>query len=184
MTHQWPTGSYDVLKKELVVVFCGLNPSIEAATTGHNFGSASNRFWRALHLAGFTSHQIAAEDDRILLRFGCGVTAAIGRPTRSAGEIGSIEFRRSAEAFERKVAYYRPHVIAFLGKSAYAAMTGLRDLDWGAQSRTFGSSRVWLLPNPSGLNRAFTLDRLVEHYGFLRADVAQRLSHFAGGAGE
>jgi TDG/mug DNA glycosylase family protein len=136
MTHQWPTGSYDVLQKELVVVFCGLNPSIEAATTGHNFGSASNRFWRALHLAGFTSHQIAAEDDRTLLRFGCGVTAAVGRPTRSASEIGSIEFRRSAEAFERKVAYYRPHAIAFLGKSAYAAMTGLRDLDWGAQSRT------------------------------------------------
>jgi TDG/mug DNA glycosylase family protein len=184
MTHQWPTGSYDVLQKELVVVFCGLNPGIEAATTGHNFGSASNRFWRALHLAGFTSHQIAAEDDRTLLRFGCGVTAAVERPTRSAGEIGNIEFRRSAEAFERKVAYYRPHAIAFLGKSAYAAMTGLRDLDWGAQSRTFGSARAWLLPNPSGLNRAFTLDRLVEHYGILRADVAQRLSRFAGGARE
>ena len=63
-------------------------------------------------------------------------------------------------------------------------MTGLRDLDWGAQSRTFGSARAWLLPNPSGLNRAFTLDRLMEHYGILRADVAQRLSHFAGSASE
>jgi double-stranded uracil-DNA glycosylase len=127
MTH------YDVLQKELVVVFCGLNPSIETATTGHNFGSASNRFWRTLHVAGFTSHQIAAEDDRTLLRFGCGVTAAVGRTTRSADEIGSIEFRRSAEAFERKIAYHRPHAIAFLGKSAYAAMTGL-PISIGARS--------------------------------------------------
>jgi mismatch-specific thymine-DNA glycosylase len=109
MTDLSPTGSYDVLAKDLVVVFCGLNPSIEAATTGHNFGSASNRFWRALHLAGFTPHRIAAEDDRTLLRFRCGVTAAVGRPTRGAGEVGRAEFRRSADAFERKVALSAAH---------------------------------------------------------------------------
>jgi TDG/mug DNA glycosylase family protein len=179
MTLPWPTGSYDVLKKDLVVVFCGLNPSVEAATTGHNFGSASNRFWRALHLAGFTPHRIVAEDDRTLLRYGCGVTAAVGRPTRSAGEIGRAEFRRSADAFERKVAHYRPHTITFLGKAAYAAMTGIRDPDWGGQAEAFGSARAWLLPNPSGLNRAFTLDKLVEHYELLRGDVARRLARFA-----
>ena len=87
MTAPWPTGSHDVLDKGLVVVFCGLNPSTEAATTGHNFGSPSNRFWRALHLAGFTPHRIAAADDRTLLRFGCGITAAVGRGTRSAAEV-------------------------------------------------------------------------------------------------
>ena len=182
MTDAWPTGSFDVLRKDLVVVFCGLNPSVEAAATGHNFGSASNRFWRTLHLAGFTPHLIAAEDDRAMLRFGCGVTAAVGRPTRRAGEVGRAEFRRSAEAFERKITHYRPHTIAFLGKAAYGAMTGLRDLEWGSQADTFGSARAWLLPNPSGLNRAFTLDRLVEHYGGLQADVGQLLARFASGA--
>jgi hypothetical protein len=45
-------ASFDVLLPDLPVVFCGINPSVEAAATGHNFGSASNRFWRALHLAG------------------------------------------------------------------------------------------------------------------------------------
>ena len=62
------------------------------------------------------------------------------------------------------------------------AMTGLRDLEWGSQADTFGSARAWLLPNPSGLNRAFTLDRLVEHYGGLQADVGQLLARFASGA--
>jgi TDG/mug DNA glycosylase family protein len=163
-------------------VFCGLNPSVEAAKTGHNFGSASNRFWRAVHLAGFTPHRIAAEDDRTLLRFGCGVTAAVGRPTRSAGEVGHAEFRWSAAAFEGKIAHYRPQTIAFLGKAAYEAMTGLRNLEWGGQGEEFGSARVWLLPNPSGLNRAFTLERLVEHYQALRADVAEPLLRFASSA--
>jgi hypothetical protein len=76
----------------------------------------------------------------MLLRYGCGITAAVGRSTRSAGEVGRAEFRRSADAFERKVAHYRPHTIAFLGKGAYAAMTGLRDPGWGAQAGTFGSA--------------------------------------------
>jgi double-stranded uracil-DNA glycosylase len=184
VSEPWPTGSYDILAKDLVVMFCGLNPSIEAAATGHNFGSASNRFWRVLHLAGFTPHRIAAEDDRTLVQFSCGITAAVGRPTRSAGEVGRAEFRRSADAFERKVTHYRPHTIAFLGKAAYAAMTGLHDPEWGPQAATFGSARAWLLPNPSGLNRAFTLGRLVEHYGALLAGVAEPLSRFASSAGQ
>jgi double-stranded uracil-DNA glycosylase len=138
----------------------------------------SNRFWRALHLAGFTPHRIAAADDRTLLRFGCGITAAVGRGTRSAAEVRRSEFAREAAAFERKVAHYRPHVIAFLGKAAYAAMSGRRSLEWGRQGETFGGATVWILPNPSGLNRAFSLDELVEHYGRLRTAVASELRRF------
>jgi double-stranded uracil-DNA glycosylase len=178
MTTPWPSGSYDVLATDLAVVFCGLNPSAKAEASGHNFGSASNRFWRALHLAGFTPHVIAAEEDRMLLRFGCGITAAVGRATRSAGELRRSEFRDAAAAFERKIAHYRPGVLAFLGKSAYAGMSGRRELDWGSQTREFGGARVWLLPNPSGLNRAFTLDALVEFYRSLRVEVADDLRRF------
>jgi double-stranded uracil-DNA glycosylase len=179
MTALWPTGSYDVLDRDLVVVFCGLNPSKEAAASGHNFGSASNRFWRALQLAGFTPHRIAPANDRTLLRFGCGITAAVGRGTRSAAEVRRSEFAGVAPAFERKIAHYRPQVIAFLGKTAYGAMTGQRDLEWGPQAIAFGPARAWLLPNPSGLNRAFTLERLVDHYSRLRHGVSQSLVRFA-----
>lgn len=171
------TGSHDVLGKNLVVVFCGLNPSTEAAT-GHNFGSPSNRFWRAVHQAGFTPHRIAAFDDRTLLRFGCGITAAVARGTRRAAEVAPSEFVREAAAFERKIAHYGPRVIAFLGKAAYAAMSGRQSLDWGRQTETFGGATVWILPNPSGLNRAFTLEGLVTHYGLLRTAVADELPPF------
>jgi TDG/mug DNA glycosylase family protein len=178
MMKPWPTGPYDILEKKLVVVFCGLNPSTQAATTGENFGSASNRFWRTLHLAGFTPHRIAAKDGRTLLDFGCGITAAVGRGSRSASEVRPAEFRQAADAFERKIAHYRPHAIAFLGKAAYAGMIGRRQLDWGLQAEPFSRACVWLLPNPSGLNRAFSLDELVAHYGRLRMAVVDRLRQF------
>jgi TDG/mug DNA glycosylase family protein len=178
MKAPWPIGSYDVLDNGLVVVFCGLNPSTEAAATGPNFGSPSNRFWRTLNLAGFTPRRVAAEDDRALLRFGCGITAAVGRGTRSAAEVRRSEFAREAAVFERKVAHYGPHVIAFLGKAAYAAMSDRQSLEWGWQRETFGGATVWILPNPSGLNRAFSLDELVEHYGRLRKEVTNKLRPF------
>lgn len=69
-------------------------------------------------------------------------------------------------------------MIAFLGKAAYAAMSGRRSLEWGRQGETFGGATVWILPNPSGLNRAFSLDELVEHYGRLRTAVASELRRF------
>ena len=179
MTQSWTEGFHDILARDLVVVFCGLNPSTGAASAGHNFATSSNRFWRAIHLAGFTPHRIAAEDDRSLLRFGCGITAAVSRPTRSAGEVHRSEFLGEADAFARKMAHYRPHTIAFLGKAAYAAITGSRHLEWGPQAGSFAASHVWLLPNPSGLNRAFGLDELVRQYGLLRTEVADRLGDFA-----
>jgi hypothetical protein len=107
MNELWPSGPYDILMKDLVVVFCGLNPSVEAAATGHNFGSASNRFWRVLHLAGFTSHRIEAKDGRDILHFGCGVTAAVGRGTRSAADVPRSEFAREAPGFELPAGRHR-----------------------------------------------------------------------------
>ena len=178
MRPNWPTGSYDVLSRNLVVAVCGLNPSVAAATTGYNFGAASNRFWRALHLAGFTPERLSAGEGRTLLKFGCGITAAIGRGTRTASELKRSDYRQIATAFEEKMAYYRPHTIAFLGKQAYGGMTGRRELEWGDQASSFAGACVWLLPNPSGLNRAFTLDRLVAHYARLRANVARELENY------
>jgi TDG/mug DNA glycosylase family protein len=178
VTDSWTEGFHDIIAKDVVVVFCGLNPSTGAAAVGHSFAAGSNRFWRAIHLAGFTPYRIAAENDRSLLRFGCGITAAVSRPTRSAGEVRRSEFLDEAGAFTRKMAHYRPHTIAFLGKAAYQAITGSRHLEWGPQPGSFGTAHVWLLPNPSGLNRAFGLDELVRQYGLLRAEVADLLRDF------
>ncbi|WP_233236642.1 G/U mismatch-specific DNA glycosylase [Bordetella sp. LUAb4] len=154
----------DLLSENLSVVFCGINPGMRAALNGHHFDGKGNRFWRTLHLAGFTPVQLRPDEDRRLLDYGCGSTAVVGRPTASAAELAPQEFRAAATALARKIEHFRPAYIAFLGKTAYAAMTAQRQLEWGEQATTFGGAKVWLLPNPSGLNRAFSQDALVEAY--------------------
>lgn len=153
--------------------FCGINPALSAARAGHHFSSHSNRFWRVLHLAGFTPHVIKPENDRTILQFGCGLTAAVERPTVRASELSGHEFHEAATALERTLRHYQPRYVAFLGKPAFAAIFRQRRVDWGPQAMRFSGAHVWVLPNPSGLNRAFNLEALVTFYRELRTASRQ-----------
>ncbi len=154
----------DILRADLTVVFCGINPALSAAAEGHHFAGRSNRFWRVLHQAGFTPEEILPEDDRSILHYHCGLTSVVARPTARADELSADEFTAAAAHFERKIRRYAPRFVAFLGKAAYAALSGQREIAWGYQPVTFGGAAVWVLPNPSGRNRAFSLDQLVSAY--------------------
>ena len=162
----------DLLEPGLSVVFCGINPGMRAAATGHHFEGKNNRFWRVMHLAGFTPEQIRPEDDRTVLRYGCGLTTVVPRATASAAELTRAEIERAADAFRQKIEHYAPRHIVFLGKMALAAISGTRDLEWGLQVNPFGGARAWVVPNPSGLNRGFSLDALVTAYREVRIAVA------------
>ncbi len=150
------------------MVFCGINPGLVAAEQGHHFAGRSNRFWRTLHLAGFTPHEVRSEDDRSILQFDCGLTAVVERPTASADQLSAEEFTAAAASFERKIARYAPRFVAFLGKAAYAGLSGRKSIEWGLQEDMFGGARVWILPNPSGRNLAFNQAQLVAAYQQLR----------------
>ena len=154
----------DIIIERLSVLFCGINPGMEAAATGHHFAGRGNRFWRVIHLAGFTPEEIAPHDDRLLLHHGYGLTSMVGRPTARADQLSPQEFVAAAGEFERKIAHYAPRFVAFLGKAAYLALSGHRDIAWGPQPSGMAVSKIWVLPNPSGRNRAFTLDQLVRTY--------------------
>jgi TDG/mug DNA glycosylase family protein len=154
----------DRLAEDLAVVFCGINPGMTAAAQGHHFAGRGNRFWRTLHLAGFTPQEIRPENDRTIVEYHCGLTAVVERPTARADQLSVDEFSAAAAAFEQKIVRYKPRFVAFLGKAAYCALSGQRDVAWGLQSPTFANASVWVLPNPSGRNRAFTLDQLVGAY--------------------
>jgi TDG/mug DNA glycosylase family protein len=158
----------DIIRPGLKVVFCGLNPGASAAAGGHHFIGRSNRFWRVLHLAGFTPDEMRPEKDRELLTYRCGLTTAVERATTRADELSKHEFIASASKLRRKIGRYAPRYIAFLGKAAYSAISEQRDVAWGRQEEAFGGAIVWLLPNPSGLNRSFSLGDLVRAYTELR----------------
>ena len=162
----------DVLEPGLSVVFCGINPGLRAASTGHHFAGRGNRFWRVLHLAGFTPQQILPEDDHTLLRYGCGLTAVVPRATAQAAELSRSEIELAGDAFRRKIEQFAPRHVVFLGKMAVSALCGTRDIEWGRQAKPFGGACAWVVPNPSGLNRAFGLDALVSAYREVRVAVA------------
>jgi double-stranded uracil-DNA glycosylase len=168
-------GTYepDILERGLDVIFCGLNPALSAAVAGHNFSHRANRFWAVLHLAGFTDVRLHPENERRLLEYGCGITAIIHRPTRRAEEIAPEEFRKARSGFEAKMRHYAPRSIAFLGKRGFSIMTGQPDVDWGRYPSGVGGTMAWILPNPSGLNRSFTLEALVRAYSELRTAMAR-----------
>ena len=162
----------DVLEPGLSVVFCGINPGLRAASTGHHFAGRGNRFWRVLHLAGFTPEQILPEDGHTLLRYGCGLTAVVPRATAQAAELSRSEIELAGDAFRRKIEQFAPRHVVFLGKMAVSALCGTRDIEWGRQAKPFGGACAWVVPNPSGLNRAFGLDALVSAYREVRVAVA------------
>jgi TDG/mug DNA glycosylase family protein len=160
MSHELP----DLIGAGLTVLFCGINPGMTAATAGHHFVSRSNRYWRVLHLAGFTPVEISPEQDRDILDYGYGLTTVVQRPTASADQLSPHEFAAAAAQFRQKIARHAPRFVAFLGKPAYAALSGRREIAWGRQTERMEGAIVWVLPNPSGRNRAFALDALVDAY--------------------
>jgi double-stranded uracil-DNA glycosylase len=162
----------NILAEGLDVVFCGMNPASSAAAAGHNFSNRSNRFWTVLKLAGFTDVRIQPQEERRLLEYGCGITAIVPRPTRRAAEISREEFTEARPAFEATIRRYKPRWIAILGKRAFSTMIGEPKLCWGPQQQKFAGALTWVLPNPSGLNRSFTLDDLVSSYSELRQMMA------------
>jgi TDG/mug DNA glycosylase family protein len=164
-------GLEDILADQLDVIFCGINPGMTAAAQGHHFAGRSNRFWRTLHLAGFTPEEVRPENDRTILQYRCGLTAVVDRPTARADQLSLHEFTAAAADFEQKIRRHAPRVVAFLGKAAYSALTGQREIAWGLQPKTFGDTKVWILPNPSGRNLAFSLDQLVEAYRQLHQNL-------------
>jgi len=154
----------DLLLPGLEVVFCGINPGIKSASDGHHFSGYNNRFWKALHQSGFTPYQIEAVDDKTILDFKYGLTTAVGKATLSADELSKADFESSFEGFKQKMIHYHPQVIAFLGKAAFQAFYNSKRVSWGLQDIEINGIKVWILPNPSGLNLGFKLNDLVEEY--------------------
>jgi TDG/mug DNA glycosylase family protein len=157
----------DILSENLTIIFCGINPGLKSALEGHHFSGRNNRFWKVLYLAGFTPEEMDPKNDAAVLNYGYGLTTAVARATSRADELSKDEFHASISQFKKKMTLLKPAYIAFLGKAAYAAFSGRKDIQWGLQDEKFCGANVWILPNPSGLNRGFTLASLTEHYGLL-----------------
>jgi double-stranded uracil-DNA glycosylase len=159
----------DVIGPGLRVLFCGINPGLYSAATGHHFARPGNRFWPALHRSGFTPRLLAPWEEGELLSLGLGITNLVERSTAIASELSAAELRAGGEELAAKVTRFRPSWLAVLGVTAFRLAFGLRGGAVGPLPDRLGPSRVWLLPNPSGLNAHYQLPALVAEFGRLRA---------------
>ncbi|WP_304163338.1 G/U mismatch-specific DNA glycosylase [Lonsdalea britannica] len=153
----------DILASHLQVVFCGINPGLSTAHHGYHFANANNRFWRVIYQAGFTHRQLAPEEESLLPDYGCGITMLVERPTVEASELARHELKQGGELLREKMMQYQPQALAVLGKQAFSQAFGRSKVEWGQQDIFLGQTQVWVLPNPSGLNRA-TLESLTASY--------------------
>jgi TDG/mug DNA glycosylase family protein len=163
----------DLVGPGLRVLFCGINPGLYSAATGHHFARPGNRFWPALHRSGFTDTQLHPSEQDDLLRHGLGITNMVARATARADELSPAELVAGGALLTATVTRWQPAWLAVVGVTAYRSAFGRPKAVLGRQDITVAGTRVWVLPNPSGLNAHYTVDTLAAAFAALRAAAGE-----------
>jgi double-stranded uracil-DNA glycosylase len=151
------------------VLFCGINPGLYSAATGHHFARPGNLFWPALHASGFTPRLLAPGEQQLLAGYGLGITNLVARATAQASELSREELQAGGAQLADLVARHSPRIVAVAGVTAYRAAFGRKDAQVGPQAETIGATRLWVVPNPSGVNAHWPLAAITAEFRRLRA---------------
>lgn len=156
--------------QRLRLLFVGINPGLWTAATQTHFAHPGNRFYPALSEAGIVARRIdpsagMTDEDRDHVRTrGIGITNLVRRATARADELTATELRDGGVRLRATVRDTRPEVIAVAGITAYRSAFGMRGARVGEQAEPFEGSRLWVVPNPSGLNAHETVTSLALAY--------------------
>ena len=143
-----------LLRPKLLLV--GINPGLRSGAQRHHFAGNGNPFWRLLVASRLTPELLTYAEDQRLSEFGIALTNLCPRPTRAASELTRDEIDRGRRTLARKCALWKPRVVAFVGLSLYQMFFRLpRSGGAGAKPETIAGARVFVVPNPSGLNASF-----------------------------
>ena len=152
----------DIIGPGLRVLFVGINPGLYTAAIGYHFARPGNRFWPALFAGGFTERRLSPWENKQLLKSGYGITNMVARPTARADELSNDELRAGAIILEKKVKKFRPRYVAIVGISSYRTAFDRPLAKMGRQEETLATAKLWVLPNPSGLNAHYQPTHLGE----------------------
>ena len=146
----------DILKPRPRILFVGINPSVRSEQMGHHFASPGNPFWRLLHAARLVPEMLTSEDDARLVEFDLALTNLCARATRAASELSTAEMIEGRRVLARKIRRVQPRVVAFVGVSIYRGFFRIAQGEGaGAKHEEIYGARVFVLPNPSGLNASY-----------------------------
>jgi TDG/mug DNA glycosylase family protein len=158
----------DVIAPNLRVLFSGINPGLYSGATGWHFARPGNRFWPALHAAGITPRRLQPWEEWELIPLGYGITNLVRRTTATAAELDPDELRAGARRLARVAHRWQPRTIAILGMGAYRTAFARPKAPIGLQEETVSGARLWVLPNPSGLNANYQPAELARLFRQLR----------------
>lgn len=181
-TERWlPT----YIRRDLVVLFCGINPGHVSATAGYHYANPANLFWRGLHQGGLTPRQLAPEETAMLLDYNYGITDLVSRPTRSSVDLGEEDFAQGSEQFVSMVRTYRPRVICFNGITAFRQASDQKkgSITLGLQPERYFATEDWagsyvfVIPSTSGANASFTREERLAMFGELSQFLLEKNWH-------
>jgi TDG/mug DNA glycosylase family protein len=138
------------------LLLVGINPGLRSWALGHHFAGNGNPFWRLIFSAGLVPEPVPFTEADRLATFGIALTNLCPRATRTAGELGPSDLARGRRVLARKISRWRPAVVAFVGVSLYQIFFELpRSGGPGEKPERIAGARVFVVPNPSGLNASF-----------------------------
>lgn len=140
----------DVLAPGLKIVFCGSAAGRVSALKGAYYAGPGNKFWPTLHAVGLTPRLLAPGEFPLAPTFGFGFTDMT--KTASGADADLPRGSDDPQALRRKIARFKPRVLAFVGKRPARVFFG-RAVDYGVQAERIGRTAVHVLPSPSGLAR-------------------------------
>jgi TDG/mug DNA glycosylase family protein len=161
----------DWIAPNLRILLVGINPSLYTAYTGYPFAFPGNRFWPTLYNSGLTDRLFAPSEVALLVARGIGITGLARRATATADELTKEELIEGGQQLIAKIEQNRPRAVGVLGISAYRTAFNRPKAQMGRQSETLGGVPLWLLPNPSGLNAHYNLERLAQVFREFRLEV-------------
>jgi TDG/mug DNA glycosylase family protein len=127
-----------------------------------------------LHLSGFTPRRLAPREQDLLPSLGLGITNLVTRATAQASELHSAELKAGREHLAALVDQYRPRIVAIAGVTAYRTAFGQPRAGTGPQPDPFGPARIWVVPNPSGLNAHTSVPKLAQELRKLRESLDEQ----------
>jgi TDG/mug DNA glycosylase family protein len=164
----------DVVTAEPDILFVGINPGRASGTVGHHFAGPGNPFYRLLHAAKLTPVELVAADDQRLVEYHLALVNLCARPTKTAAELTRAELHAGRRALVKKVRAMQPRVVALVGITLYPIVFAGEPKSElvpgpGAKPQRLEGARVFVVPNPSGLNASFpTFDAKLPWFQQLR----------------
>lgn len=153
----------DILEADLDIVFVGINPGINSSKAGHYYSHKANRFWPMLYQSGLLPAPLGPQDDWKLPRFRIGLTDLVKRVTSGSSELSTAELESGGDILRKKVAYYRPRIVCFIGLLSYRSLFG-RASSPGPAKHKIHHSHLFSIPSTSARNTRYSNERLLSWF--------------------